>query len=251
MKKIGWRTITLFTISFLVMLLVAAPATLLSAAVEAGSKGQFVLANTSGTIWQGSATPGIRQRNGNLLALEKLHWKIAVLPLFTGKFICQFRWDHVEQDQLMTAVLSFHKIELKNALLPLHADILAEFSPFLQPVQLGGEMQIKSDKFTYSREGMSGAAVIEWTNAGSALSSVRPLGHYRINLAANGERLEMALVTISGKLLLEGKGSIVGHGVMFQGSARASLDSNGALDKLLNNFGPESAPGIHRINLSP
>ena len=250
MKKIGWRALVLFAIAFFITLIVTAPATLLGRMVEVGSNGQLALANTSGTVWQGSATPVIRQRAGSLLALEKLHWDIAWLPLFTGKIITRLRWDNVEQALPMVATVSLTQIELRNAILPLQAALLGELTPMLQPVQLSGKMQIKSDLFTFSKSGISGNAIADWTNAGSVLSSVNPLGSYRINLAGAGEKLDVTLITTSGVLLLEGKGSFTrNQGLKFQATARAAAESKGSLDELLNNFGPESAPGVHAINL--
>lgn len=250
MKNTGWRTYALFALAFFTTLVITVPATLLAKVVEGSSNGQLVLANASGTLWQGSATPAIRQRSGNLLALEKLHWDIAFLPIFTGKIITRFRWDNLEQGQPMLATLSFSQIEFRNAVLPLHASILGGVSPMLQPVQLSGQMLIKSDQFTFSRQGINGNAVAEWTNAGSVLSAVNPLGHYRINLAGAGERLDITLITLSGVLILEGGGSFMrSQGLKFQGTARAAADSKGSIDELLNNFGPESAPGVHSLNL--
>ncbi|HUX90270.1 MAG TPA: type II secretion system protein N [Gallionellaceae bacterium] len=252
MKKIGWRAFAVFAVAFLVVLIVTAPATLLAKIVDGSSSGQFVLANASGTVWQGSATPVIRQRTGNLLALEKLHWDISLLPLFSGKLIAQVRWDNVEQIQPMLATISFSQIELRNAVIPLQAGILGELAPMLQPVQLSGQMLIKSEQFALSRSGIIGNAVADWLGAGSVLSSVNPLGSYRINLTGAGERLDISLMTLSGALLLEGTGNFTrDQGLRFQATARAAADSKGSLDELLSNFGPESAPGVHSINLMP
>jgi hypothetical protein len=150
----------------------------------------------------------------------------------------------------MVATFSFSQIEIRNAILPLQAGILGELSPLLQPVQLSGQMLIKSDEFNLSKSGFNGKAVADWTNAGSVFSSVNPLGSYRINLTGAGERLEVVLITTSGVLLLEGKGSFSpGQGLKFQATARAAPESKGSLDELLSNFGPESAPGVHSLNL--
>ena len=250
MRNIGWRLYTLFAIVFFVALLISAPASLLSYVVESASKGQFILANASGTVWQGSALPAVRQRSGNIMALEKLHWDIQLSPLLTGKLVIRMDWDNVEQLQPMEATISYNKIELSNALLPLNAEMMGEIAPLLKPVQLSGQMRISSQLFTVTRQGLNGTAVAEWTNAGSVLSSIKPLGHYRINLAGSGTRLDITLMTITGILLLEGKGSVeLNQGLRFQGTARASAQSKGALDELLNNFGPESSPGVHSLNL--
>jgi general secretion pathway protein N len=250
MKKIGWQAFSLFALAFIITLIVKAPATLLARVVEGRSNGQFALANATGTVWQGSATPAIRQHAGNFLALDKLHWDIELLPLFTGKIITRLRWDNVAQGLPMVATVSLNQIELRNAILPLRAEILGELLPMLQPVQLSGKMQIKSEQFTFSKSGINGSAIADWTNAGSVLSSVNPLGSYRINLAGAGERLDITLVTTSGALLLDGHGSFTqNQGLKFQAAARATADSKGSLDELLSNFGPESAPGVHSINL--
>lgn len=120
----------------------------------------------------------------------------------------------------------------------------------LKPVQLSGQMQISSPEFTLTREGMTGNAVAEWTNAGSVLSAVKPLGHYRIDLVGAGTRLDLVLKTNSGVLLLEGNGSFTPEqGLKFQGTARAAAESKGGLDELLNNFGPESSPGVRTLSL--
>jgi general secretion pathway protein N len=250
MKKIGGRTVALFIAVFLITLIITAPAGLLGKVVESASKGQFVLANTAGTVWQGSATPAIRQRSGDLLAMEKLHWDIAFWPVFTGKLIVRLNWDNVEQSQPMLVTVSFKQIELRNAVLPLQAAVFGELTPVLQPVQLSGKMQIKSELLTLTKQGVNGNAVAEWLNAGSVLSAVNPLGNYRINLTGAGDKLDVTLVTISGALLLDGNGSFtLNQGLRFQVTARASADSKGRLDELLNNFGPESSPGVHTLNL--
>ena len=142
------------------------------------------------------------------------------------------------------------RIALRNAFVPLQAGILGELLPMLQPVQLSGQLLLRSDQLIFVNSGMTGNAVAEWLNAGSVLSSVNPLGSYRINLVGTGERLDIALATTAGMLLLEGNGSVTqGAGFKFQATARAAANSAGRLDELLNNFGPESAPGVRSINL--
>ena len=249
-NKIGWRALLLFAGAFVATLLVTAPATLLAAIVERSSSGQFVLANAAGTVWHGRAAPAIRQRAGTLLVLEKLSWDIALLPLFSGKIVARFQWDNEVQGQPMEVTVSYGQIEFRNALIPLQAVIIGELMPMLQPAQLSGQLQIRSEQLTFSKAGISGNAFAQWANAGSVLSTVNPLGSYSINLAGAGERLDITLGTISGTLLLEGSGSFTREqGLKFQATARAAADSKGSINELLNNLGPESAPGVHSLSL--
>lgn len=240
----------LFALAFITTLLVTAPATLLAKIVEGSSKGQFVLANAAGTVWHGSAVPAIRQRAGKLLVLERLHWDIALLPLFGGKLLTRFQWDNAAQIQPVEVAASFGQVELRNVFVPLQAGLIGELMPILQPAQLSGQLLIRSEQLVFTKTGVTGNAVAEWANAGSVLSTVNPLGNYHINIAGAGERLDIMLGTTSGTLLLDGSGSFSREeGMKFQATARAAPDSKGSIDELLNNLGPESAPGVHNLNL--
>jgi len=250
MKKIGWRIYVLFALVFITTLVVTAPASLIAAVVDGVSKGRFVLANVGGTIWKGNATPSIRQRAGNLMALEKLHWEIDVMSIFSGKIIARMGWDNMEQIQPMLVTASIGQIELRNVLLPLQAGVLGEITPMLKPIQLSGTINIKSELFVLSKQGMTGTAMGDWVNAGTVLSAVNPLGTYHINLAAEGDKLNVTLKTTSGLLQLDGNGSLSqNRGLQLTITARAGEDSKGRLDELLSNFGPESSPGVHTLNL--
>lgn len=250
MKRISKGTLALFILVFAGGLLVSAPAALLGTVVASASKGQFVLANTAGTLWRGTAIPAIRQRSGNLLPMEKLGWDIDVWALFGGKLQASLRWDHVDQAQPMLLSVTYSQIELRNALLPVHAGILGELVPLLQPAQLSGQILVKSNLFTLGKAGLSGVAVADWAEAGSVLSAVNPLGNYRVRLTGAGERLDVSLETLAGALLLEGSGSFSrSNGMKFQATARAAEGKQDSLRELLNNLGPETAPGVHTLAL--
>lgn len=250
MKKIGWRAWGLFAIAFIFTLLVYVPASLLGRIVEAGSNGQLVLANATGTLWKGSAMPALRQRTGGVAAFEKLHWEINILSLFSGKIVTQLSWENVQHDMPMVATISLDQAELRHAIIPLQAVLLGELTPLLQPAKLSGQIQIKSDHFSYSKAGLNGSASAEWTNAGSVLSAVNPLGSYRIELKGVGEKLDLTLMTTSGVLILEGQGNVtLNQGLQLKITARAAAESKGSIDELLNNLGPQSTPGVHVLNL--
>lgn len=250
MKRPGKKYIALFVLVLLATLLVTAPATLMASLAGKLSQGKFVLANASGTIWKGSATPALRQHSGGLLVLDKLNWDIAAWQLFTGKLAVQLRWENIAQPLPMQVTASFMQVELKNAVLPLYANLLGEAIPLLKPIQLSGQVNINSPQFVLTRQGLNGQATAEWLNAGSVLSAVKPLGHYRIDLNGSGTRLEIALKTLSGELQLDGSGAVViNQGVTFNGTARAASDKQGGLKELLANFGPETAPGVHAFSV--
>ena len=130
--------------------------------------------------------------------------------------------------------------------------MLEEASPLLKPAQFRGQLKLQSERFVFSKKGMEGAAIVDWQQASSALSSIAPLGNYRLILVGIGDTMRINLTTTTGILMLEGEGNwLASHGLEFHGKAHAATGNNGNLAELLNHLGPESAPGVHSFNLIP
>ena len=252
MKKIGKRALALFVLAYLLTLLITAPASMLDRGVQYMTDGRLLLANASGTVWQGGATPALRGRTGSFIALEPLHWDVAVLPLFTAKIKTRLQWDDLPPASAMETIISFKQIELQQALLLLPAQVLEEISPMLKPAQFRGQLQIQSDRLILSKLGIEGTAVVDWQQASSALSSVAPLGNYRLTLNGAGDSINIALATTSGVLLLEGRGNwSAARGLEFNGKARAAAGKHDSLAELLSHLGPQETLGVHTLTLTP
>lgn len=251
MKK-GKRIFALFSIAYLLTLLITAPASLLDRCLQYASQGRLLLANANGTVWNGSATPALRTQDGRLIGLPFLRWEIAVPPLFTGKIQTRLQWDDQPPASAMEAIFSFNRIELHHALFQLPAQVLNEVSPMLKPAQFRGQIQIQYDHLVFSGSGIDGNAVVDWRQASSALSSIAPLGSYRLALNGMGKRINIGLTTTSGILLLEGDGNwLAGQGLEFHGKAQASAGNYNNLTDLLHHLGPEVSPGVHGFSLTP
>ena len=99
---------------------------------------------------------------------------------------------------------------------------------------------------------MEGAAIVDWQQASSALSSIAPLGDYRLALNGAGNNIHIGLSTTTGILVLEGDGNwLGGRGLEFHGKAQASAGNYENLTELLHHLGPEISPGMHAFNLKP
>lgn len=248
----GQRIFALFASAFLLTLLITAPASLLDRCVQYASQNHLLLANASGTVWNGSATLALRTQDGRLIALPFLRWEIAVPVLLTGKIQARLQWDDQPPTSTMEAIISFNQIELHRVLLLLPARVLEESSPILKPAQFRGQLQIQGDHIVFSNRGMDGVAVVDWRQASSVLSSIAPLGSYRLVLNGAGDRIHIGLTTISGVLLLEGDGNwLAGQGLEFHGKAQASAGNYDNLTELLHHLGPEVSQGVHSFNVTP
>lgn len=243
MKRWFWG---LLLASFILVITVSAPASLLGSFLARLSDGRITLANTEGTMWHGSANPLVYQHNGNLVVLRTLRWNIAVMELLSGQLNAQIDWDDAAQTAPMLIRITTDKIELRQVFIPLPAMLLEEVSDYLQPAQLRGQVILKSDILFLNRQGVRGRATADWLNAQSLLSNLTVLGNYRFTFLSNPNRVDIALNTLSGTLLLNGMGHFsILTGLQFSGTAQAAAGAEDALLELLNNLGPQSQPGIH------
>ena len=241
----------IFFISFLLTLLVTAPASILDWGVQRATRGKILLANANGTIWNGSATPALRTADNRFVTLPFLHWEISLQSIFSGKILTRLLWDNQQTGPATEALLSFNQLELRHTQLRLPARVLEEASPMLKAAQFRGELQIESSSLVFSKRGVEGTALVDWRQASSALSSVAPLGDYHVALDGTGERIHIVLTTNSGMLFLEGDGNwLASRGLEFHGKAHASTGNN-SLAELLSHLGPEISPGVHDFNLIP
>lgn len=245
-----WIWGLLFT-SFLLVITVSAPASLLGTVLARLSNGRITLANTMGTIWHGSANPLVYQHNGNRAVLHTVHWNITVIELFKGQLNTQIDWDDTAQTTPMLIHITPSQIELRQLFIPLPAMLLEEVSDYLQPAQLRGQVILKSDSLVLNRQGVFGRATADWLNAQSLLSNLAVLGNYRFTFLSNPNRVDIALDTLSGTLLLNGKGHFSSlSGLQFSGTAQAAAGGEEALLELLNHLGPQPQPGIHSFTLA-
>ena len=83
---------------------------------------------------------------------------------------------------------------------------------------------------------MSGQAELAAMALSSRLSTLKPMGSYRLKLVG-GTTTTLELATIEGSLQLSGSGSWTGPRLRFDGVASASPEHEAALSNLLNIIG--------------
>lgn len=230
-------------------LLLQAPARWLGAAVAGATQGHLLITDSRGSIWDGSGelvlTGGAGSRDASRLP-GRAHWQLGwrdgapelrlqldccsggVLPLRVEP-----RW----------AGLRVALPERAEPLLRLPAGWLAGLGTPWNTLQLGGQLRLSSRGFALEQQGgrwqARGALELELGNLSSRLSTLAPLGSYRMSLQATGDGpARLQLSTLDGALLLQGEG-LVGGGTSsrFTGEARAAAGSEAVLNNLLNIIG--------------
>ena len=220
-----------------------APAHWLAAALAHGSAGHVLLDDARGTVWDGSARllltggPGSTDR----AALPgRVDWQISLAP---PQPRVQLHLPCCAAQPLAVTVtpgVASARLQLGASALQLPAAWLSGLGTPFNTLQLGGSLQLRTQgldvTLAQGRLRVDGEAELTVANAVSSLSTLRPLGSYRLQLSG-GDTPRMQLSTLDGALRLQGNGQIVGTRLRFDGAASAAPSYEDALGNLLNIIG--------------
>ncbi|HVZ44262.1 MAG TPA: type II secretion system protein N [Ramlibacter sp.] len=229
--------------------LLFAPAQWLAAAVRHATRGQIVLAEPRGTVWNGSAQLVMTGGAGSADAAAlpgRLDWTLR--PRLDGAAArlsaacCTAQPIPVR----LHARLAGARLEVGDGTLHVAAIALAGLGTPWNTLQLEGELLMSSQalsvEWVEGRLAIAGRAELVAQNLSSRLSTLRPMGSYRITLAG-GAVPTVRLDTLEGALRLTGSGQWVGQRLHFAGEASAAEPKNApALENLLNILGRRNGP---------
>lgn len=224
-------------------LVLYAPAAWLAAGVAQASQGQILLADARGTVWNGSAqlvlTGGAQSADATALP-ERLEWTL--WPALSGlrgsvhPTCCSKQPAQISASPRWGGGL----VQLTALQMNLPAELLSGLGTPWNTLSPEGQLTLQSQDlridWVNGRGQLDGSATLDVTNASSRLSTLRPLGDYRLSLAG-GPTPSVQLQTIQGALQLSGSGQWVGARMRFSGEASAAPEREAALANLLNIIG--------------
>jgi general secretion pathway protein N len=181
-------------------LVTLAPATLLDAVASHASDGRVRLTAAQGTLWSGRAQIALRDGTTAVRA-GAIAWRLRGVTASPG-----LAFEATAGARPFVTHVSLSRIELTEAALSLPARALAVVVPRLAPIEPTGEVLLRVSRLALTSEGTSAEATVEWSDAGSALTRVAPLGEYRMHVVHTRAALEATLRTVRGPLELEGRG---------------------------------------------
>nr|WP_283254425.1 type II secretion system protein N [Ramlibacter paludis] len=223
-----------------------APARWLAGAVARASAGQVLLDDARGTVWDGSAqlvlTGGAGSTDSAALP-GRVHWTLAP------------RWDGVlarlRADCCMASPLGVRArarwggvdVDVADSVSQWPASVAAGLGTPWNTLQFDGELRLSTQglsvEWVEGRPVVSGRAELLALRIASRLSTLRPMGSYRITLQG-GPQATLRLETLDGSLQLTGSGQWVGSRLRFRGEATAAPEREAALANLLNIIGRRS-----------
>lgn len=225
-----------------------APARWLTGALEQVLGGRLVFEDARGTIWNGSARlllsggagssdaaalPGrlawsIRPSAGGLLANLQaeccMHqaWRLSVQPRWGGA-----------------------SVALQDSLSQWPAQWLTGLGTPWNTVQAEGQLTLSTQglivEWAAGRLLLAGRAQIDATQISSRLSTLKPMGSYRVTVLG-GATPNFTIETLEGSLQLSGSGHWVGSRLRFEGLASAAPERLEALANLMNIIGRRDGP---------
>ena len=246
MAQPAWRALAVLVAALsgaLVVVIVLAPASLLSPLARTASDGRLALEDASGTVWDGaadivlragaapgaaSAAPDPAQIGARLPG--RLQWHIGAWRLLTGVLDLRLSDAALLEQPLALHLDGIAAASIAPDRLSLPAAALQALGAPWNTIQPGGQLQLQWDTLHLQAGALRGNWQLDWIDAASALSPIVPFGHYR--LAADGlyDGATLQLQTLAGPLEMLGNGTIGnGRHLRFQGSARVQTGTDAAI----------------------
>jgi general secretion pathway protein N len=233
-------------VGVLFALVANAPARWLAAGVAQATSGQVLLAETRGTVWGGSGrlvlTGGAGSTDATALP-GRVAWELH--PRFDGVAALLYA-DCCTPKPVPLRVrwnLSRLALQVGDSVSQWPASVAAGLGTPWNTLQLDGDLRLSTQglsvEWVAGRPVVAGRAELVALRLASRLSTLRPMGTYRVTLQG-GTSARLRLETVEGSLQLSGSGEWVGRRLRFRGEATAAPDREAALGNLLNIIGRRS-----------
>jgi general secretion pathway protein N len=226
----------LLAMSALVTVALRAPAAWLGDWIEARS--QLRLTDARGTVWQGSALLGISNGRATTVLPGRIEWRVdAVAPI-------RISVSHPWLAAPLALSLGGQGLGFKSGAARLPAGVLESAGAPFNTLRPGGVLELTWSDGELRGPALRGELQVDWRDARSALSTVAPLGSYRLRVRGAGEPPALELETLSGPLRMQGKGTMKGSHIKFSGTAAAEPAMQPALNGLLGLLGMRSGDKV-------
>lgn len=235
--------------AYLFFLMVTAPASWMALLMTRATRGTLGLAHPSGGFWRGAGGLYLTGAGGATIPIGQLSWHLRPAALLLGRAEAQIG---------LTGPLTLHLGIQRSwgtlALTPLSgaaaAPALTPLNPDLNLLKPTGAIALAGQGLVMTPHAIRGALHLAWRDAGTALSSVTPLGNYALDAQGAGTRLQLHLSTQGGPLSLTGDGYWEDSGAFaFQGTASAVTDDP-RVRRLVRFMGQRTGPHTHAFALN-
>jgi general secretion pathway protein N len=216
----GWRIAMalagLLTVAGVVLW--KAPASFADLALERFTAGRVRLADASGTIWQGRGRLVLADvREASVESLPDraasvpgvvipgfFDWRVSPWSLLVGVLDARIEHESMREPVILTGRSG--ELRATPGVLRLPQVALDRLGSPWNTIRPTGSLTVSWENVTLRGGRFDGRAAIELSQMASALTPVRPLGAYRIEVVGSGEQAKVTMSTLSGPLRLDGSG---------------------------------------------
>jgi general secretion pathway protein N len=241
-------------VGLVLALVLFSPARWLAGYVNDATAGRVRLQDARGTVWNGSAQMLLTGGPGSTDAAalpSRLVWQLR--PAFTGLRVAITAECCTPQPLSLLASPGWRggALRVADGVSQWPASLLTGLGTPWNTLELDGTLALRTNdldlRWAEGRLAVAGRAELTAERVGSRLSTLRPMGSYRVTLSG-GAVPGLQLATIEGALQLSGSGQWVGDRLRFTGEATAAPERGAALANLLNIIGrPNGARSIISI----
>jgi len=197
-------------------------------------------------VWRGSAIALLADGNQGMRLPSRLHWDFASgfdRSLMRLVMRAQIKSECCTPEPLQLAVsMGWQgiRIDIANQQSQWPAHWLVGLGSPWNTVQPEGSMQLRTENLMWQSNlgtpKVQGLAELTLSQLATPLSTLRPLGTYRLRVQG-GDTMAVTLATLEGGLQLSGNGQWANGRLRFKGEARAQPAFEAALSNLLNILG--------------
>ena len=239
--------------------IIQAPAHWLTQAIEQASGERVLLPDAQGTVWNGSAqwvlnegplniatTPNTARSASTTSLPTRVTWQLGPridwanlrinLSATLASACCTPQPVRVDISPLWRGL----RVQVSDHTSHWPASWLVGLGAPWNTVQPEGQMQLHTTQLQWTqqadKETLMGQAELQMQQLSTRLSTLRPLGSYRVRMQG-GDTVALTLDTLEGSLLLQGTGQLLNGRLLFSGEASATPDAEAALSNVLNILG--------------
>ncbi|MBN9425956.1 MAG: type II secretion system protein N [Burkholderiales bacterium] len=211
-------------------LLLTAPAAFADLLLGRATDGRVRLAETDGTIWRGSgrlvladigAEAAERRSVAGVAVPGRVAWDVRLLPMLLGQVDAAISVEGMAQPVRVQG--SYEEMRVGGGALALPSVDLSRLGSPWNTLRPSGALSLQWENLTLRGGALEGRAQIELRDAASAMTPVKPLGSYRVDIVGRGRQAELGIQTLTGPLHLQGSGSFNTQGGL-RFTAEASVD---------------------------
>ncbi len=229
-----------------------APAAWLGSGLAMASQGRVVLNQPSGTVWDGSGqlvlSGGVGSRDATTLP-GRIHWRIKPTPTLEFRTLLDADCCTTQSmNMLIMPRLAGVTVLMQPSQSTWPATLLTGLGAPFNTIDLQASLKLNTQllklEWLNKKLKLEGSAALDVLDASTRLSTLRPVGSYRLSLNGGQDAASpsLKLETLSGSLLLSGSGQLTGNRWRFNGEASAAPGFEAALNNFLDILGRRVGP---------